>query len=82
MICRVKGKGHESLNGVAGDLMVQVWVQPDEKFSRIGYDLHSEKEITVSQAILGGQCQIDTISGMKTLNIDPGTHDGHQVKIS
>jgi DnaJ-class molecular chaperone len=48
MICRIKGKGNESLNGIAGDLMVQIFVSPDEKFSREGYDLHSQKEITVT----------------------------------
>ena len=42
MICRGKGKGNESLNGVAGDLMVEIMIEPDEKFTRIGYDLHSE----------------------------------------
>ena len=34
MICRVKGKGNEAINGLAGDLLVHVNVLPDKKYTR------------------------------------------------
>ena len=82
MMLRVKGKGHEALNGVSGDLILKVEVDMFPGYSRDGYDLHSTKNISVTQAIFGGQCEIETIQGLKTIKIQPGTEHNHTVKMS
>ena len=39
---RISKKGHTSLGGTPGDLMVQVKVKPHPYFKRDGSDIHTE----------------------------------------
>lgn len=54
MLLRVRGKGYHSLNGSPGDLILNVYVQPHPEYKRKGFDILSDKEISVTQAIFGG----------------------------
>lgn len=74
---RLTKKGNFSLKGDPGDLLIKVTVKPHHYFKRDGYDIITDKYITMTQAILGGSCKVDTISGSKMeLRLKPGTaHD-------
>lgn len=65
MLLRIKGKGHEALSGEPGDLILKMTVKDHNKYKREGFDIHSEKRISVTQAIFGGNCEIETIEGPK-----------------
>jgi len=74
---KVPFQGHEGSNGVqAGDLYVKVEVQPDPRFERQGADLIMRIDLSVPQAVLGGNVMISTLYGEKNINIKPGIQPG------
>jgi len=70
---RMSGKGNKSPHGPAGDLMIKITVKGHQYFKRDKFDIHTNKYITVSEAILGGQTTIKMLSGNIKLDISPGT---------
>jgi len=62
--------------GEAGDLYVNVHVISDKRFERDGDDIHSETEISFSQAALGDKISVETIGGEVKLKIPAGTQSG------
>ena len=81
MVLRVKGKGNEAVGGEPGDLILMIKVQESDTFKRDGFDIYTDKKISVTQAILGGPCEIETIRGPKKINVFPGTEHNQQVSI-
>lgn len=75
-LLRVRERGNQALNENYGDLILDVRIKPSKIFVRKGFDVYSEKKISVSKAIFGGSCKVETLEGEKTVNISPGTqHD-------
>ena len=61
---RVPGQGMPGPEqGAAGDLYVDVHVEPDETFSREGYDLVVRQAVSFSTAALGGEVEIGLPDG-------------------
>ena len=56
-----------------GDLLVTVYVKPHSYFIRKGMDIYSEKTISFTEAILGGEITINTIYGEQKYTVKPGT---------
>lgn len=59
--------------GVAGDLYVYLFVEPDKEFTREGINIRSEITISYLQAILGCRLEINTVDGKEELTIPAGT---------
>jgi molecular chaperone DnaJ len=77
MQLKVTGKGEPGQNGgPPGDLYLVIEVEPHEHFERRGDDLYVGVGITFSQATLGGEMEIPTLSGPETLEIPEGTQTG------
>ncbi len=78
---RLGGKGNPSpYGGEAGDLFVQVKALPDAEFSLDGHDLHLQRNIRLSQALLGATLSVPTIGGRSlSLKVPPGTQ--HKTKM-
>ncbi len=73
----LSGKGAAGENGnPAGDLLVELSVQPSPQFTREGTDLYSETRITFSQAALGAEIEVATIDGRVKYRIPAGTQSG------
>lgn len=70
---RMVKKGHQSLKGEDGDLFIKVNVKPHSYFKREGVNILTEKFITITQAVLGGNIKIETINGMMDYKLKPGT---------
>lgn len=69
--------------GRAGDLYIKVLVKNHPVFQRKGDDLVAEKEISFSQAGLGGEIEIKTLDGNNlSLKIPSGLQTGKVFKIS
>ncbi len=67
---RFEGMGDDSIAGLRpGDLIVNIFVRPNESFRREGDNLYCEKTISVWDAILGSSIDIKTIDN-KTININ------------
>lgn len=74
---KVTGKGEAGpLGGESGDLYVNLTVEKSKEYLRDGYDIYTEKEITVPQAVLGAEISIETLYGPIKLKIPPGTQSG------
>lgn len=63
------------------DFDLQVKVKPHPYFKRNGQDIHFEKEISYTLAVLGGVVDIPTVNGTITLKVRPGTQSGTTVKL-
>ncbi len=75
---KLRGEGEAGRGGgPAGDLYVVVSVEEHPFFTRKGADLFCEVPITFSQAALGGEIEVPTLSGRKKVNVPAGTQSGH-----
>ena len=74
---RVSGEGHAGeLGGRAGDVYVRVLVLPDSRFVREGNDVFSQVDLTMVQAALGAQLEVETLDGPVELTLEPGVQPG------
>lgn len=74
MNLRLAGQGAEGDPGAPkGNLLVQVLVEEDDYFIRDGYDVHTETPIRVTQAILGGTVDVETLNGIVEVKIPDGS---------
>jgi molecular chaperone DnaJ len=80
---RLKGRGEPGSNGgSAGDLLVDVRVQPHHRFGRRGADLLITVPITYPEAVLGTEVAVPTLDGGRvTLRIPPGTRNGRTLRV-
>ncbi|MBW1866437.1 MAG: DnaJ domain-containing protein [Deltaproteobacteria bacterium] len=78
---RLAGKGHASpYGGAAGDLYIQARVVPDPLFRSEEYDLFIDREIKLSEALLGTRVAVPTLDNKElTLKVPPGTR--HKTKM-
>jgi molecular chaperone DnaJ len=74
---RVAGEGEAgTLGGPSGDLYVVIKVRPHKVFQRKNQDVYMEIPITVVQAALGDEIEVDTLDGKSTVRIPEGTQTG------
>jgi len=73
----VRGKGHAGTNGgPAGDLLVTVQVRPHPTFERDRFNVYSSIHVSVLQAILGDELEVETLDGKVKYAISDGTQSG------
>lgn len=77
---RVAGAGPRQGNR-ASDLYLVIDVKPDPHFERQGDDLHTEVEIDLATAVLGGEVTVATPSGNVLLKIPAGTQPGQLFRL-
>ncbi|GIQ62273.1 chaperone protein DnaJ [Paenibacillus cisolokensis] len=74
---RLSGEGEGGLRGgPAGDLYIVIRVKPHEFFEREGDDIYCEVPLTFTQAALGDEIEIPTLTGKVKLKIPAGTQTG------
>jgi len=75
---RVPGQGMPGPGGTpAGDLYVDVEVEPDESYERQGYDLVTHERLSFSEAALGTSFEVELPDGETVkAKVDPGTQPG------
>lgn len=74
---RLAGEGEAGPNGgPAGDLYVEISVEPHEIFSRDGADLACEVPVSFATATLGGEIEVPTLGGSVSLKIPAETQTG------
>ncbi|XP_010540444.1 PREDICTED: chaperone protein dnaJ 1, mitochondrial isoform X2 [Tarenaya hassleriana] len=62
-----------------GNLYIRLKVADDPVFSRDGSDIYVDANISFTQAILGGEIEVSTLSGKIQLNIPKGVQHGQLV---
>jgi curved DNA-binding protein len=79
---RFAGEGGVGAGG-NGDLFLVVKVLDDPKFKREGDDLHTEVEVDVFTAMLGGKVNVRTLDGKPTVvTVPPMTQGGQKLRVS
>jgi molecular chaperone DnaJ len=79
---RLRGHGEAVANGDKGDLYVQVRVKPHKKFTREGDLILSNEHITMVDAALGTEIEVDTVDGPVRMRVPIGTQSGTDFKLS
>ena len=80
---RVPGRGGPGTNGgPAGDVLVQVHVEPDPLFGRKSDDVTLEVPVTFAEAALGTKLTVPTPSGdTRTIKVPAGTATGRTFRL-
>ncbi|MCX5907975.1 MAG: J domain-containing protein, partial [Deltaproteobacteria bacterium] len=79
---RLAGKGMEGMYGAhPGDLYLRVKVGEHPLFHREGSDLLVEKEIRLSEALLGTTIEVPTLDGSKHIKVPPGTQSHSRIRL-
>ena len=67
--------------GPSGSLFVHLAVSRDPRFERQGDHLNTTLRISMAQAALGTEAEVETLEGPVRLTIGAGTHHGHVERI-
>lgn len=83
MSIRLTGRGGEAPSGgTRGDLYVQIHVKPHKHLTREGVIILSEQTISMVDAALGTEVEVETIDGKITMKVPAGTQSGTPFKLS
>lgn len=79
---RMSGEGEGGYNGgPAGDLYIFVTVEPHKYFRRNGDDILCDLPISMVQAALGDEVEVETLEGKVKLTIPEGTQSGTSFRL-
>lgn len=80
---RSPGTGEAGVRGgPPGDLNVVIHVKEHDVFERDGDDLHCELPLTFLQAAAGGQIDVPTLEGKRSIKIPPSTQSSTTIRVS
>ncbi len=77
---RVAGEGGAGRAG-GGDLHLIVSVRPHSRFERRGDDLYTDVEVPLTDAVLGGEVQVPTLTSRVMLKVPPLTQNGRNIRL-
>jgi DnaJ-class molecular chaperone len=82
-VLRLAGQGEPgSANGPAGDLFVEVRLQPHPRFTiENADDLILELPVTPWEAVLGARVPVDTLDGRVELTVPAGSQTGRRLRL-
>ncbi|TVU12051.1 hypothetical protein EJB05_45674, partial [Eragrostis curvula] len=67
------------LGAQPGSLYIKIKVASDPVFARDGADIHVEKRISFTEAILGGKVEVPTVNGKTEVKIPKGVQPGQVI---
>ena len=79
---RLSGHGEAIGGGSKGDLYVHIRVKAHKKFTREGDLVLSDEHISIVQAALGAEIDVETVDGTITMKVPAGTQSGTDFKLS
>ena len=79
---RLKERGEAIGNGQTGDLYVHIRVKAHKKFTREGDLILSDEHISMVDAALGTEIDVETVDGTVTMKVPAGTQSGTDFKLS
>ena len=79
---RVAGKGNAgNYGGPNGDLYLITNIKPHPRFERKADDLYTEVSVTYSEAALGGQIEVPTMTGVVTMTLPAASSSGKNLRL-
>lgn len=79
---RLKERGEAVGGGARGDLYVHIRVKAHKKFTREGDIILSEEHVSMIDAALGTEIEVETVDGMVRMKVPAGTQSGTDFKLS
>jgi molecular chaperone DnaJ len=79
---RLRERGEAVANGPKGDLYVHVRVKAHKHFTREGDLILSEEHVSMAEAALGTEIEVNTVDGRARMKIPAGTQSGTDFKLS
>lgn len=79
----IRGKGNEAPgnNGISGDLLVVIEEEEHKTIKREGINLHYDLYISIPEAVLGTQKEIEIVGGKVRIKIEEGTQSGKILRL-
>ncbi len=77
----VPNEGNEIPDGVNGDLIVRIRVQPHSKFNRDGKDIFYDHDLSMIDAALVCQITVPTLEGTEKIKVDAGSQPNTIIKL-
>ena len=81
-VIRLTERGEAIANGPKGDLYVHIRVKPHKKFTREGLLVLSSEHVSMIDATLGTEIDVETVDGPIKMKIPAGTQSGTDFKLS
>ena len=82
MQLKMSGKGNDAPgNGISGDLIILIQVQPHKSLSREGDNLHMDLYVSLPEAILGASKEIETVQGPVRIRLEAGIQSGKILRL-
>lgn len=79
---RLAGQGMPGVGrGPAGDLYLEMDIQPDRSFTLEGHDVYLTLPITPWEAALGAKVTVPTLGGSVEMKIAPGSQSGQKLRL-
>jgi molecular chaperone DnaJ len=79
---RLRERGEAVANGPKGDLYVNIRVKPHKKFTREGNLILSSEHVSMIDAALGTEMEVDTVDGPVNMRVPIGTQSGTDFRLS
>ncbi len=79
---RLSGKGEAIAGGEKGDLYVALRVRPHKHFTREGNIILSDEHVSMIDAALGTEIEVETVDGPVRMKVPAGTQSGTDFKLS
>ncbi|HET7197106.1 MAG TPA: DnaJ C-terminal domain-containing protein [Burkholderiales bacterium] len=80
---RLRGKGGAGANGgPAGDLYLQIVLEPHPLYKVRGHDLEIDVPLAPWEAALGAQVDVPTLDGRVTMKVPPGSTGGQKLRLA
>lgn len=73
-----QGESGETASAPRGHLYVELQVSGHPYFKRNGTEIHVERPIPLSKAVLGGEIRVETLDGDEMLQMEPGIAPGQR----
>jgi len=79
---RMRGLGEAGVRGAAaGDLLITVRIGGDEYLHREGDDLHCRATVSIAQAALGADLQVEGVTEEVDVHVPAGSQHGDSIKV-
>jgi len=77
----ISGEGESIPDGVSGDLIIRVNVQPHPKFKRDGRDIFYDTQLSMIDVSLGKNLEVPTLEGFSKITVEPGSQPNTIIKL-
>jgi curved DNA-binding protein len=78
---RLRGQGSRAANGLPGDLLLTLAVEPHPHLRREDDDLHMDLPVTLAEAYRGAKVRVPVLGGEVSVTIPAGTQPGATLRL-